>query len=82
MVCYGEAGSRFAEAFSSHPEFEVARAAHMEDAFDAALSLALDGRADVILLSPACASFDEFRSFEERGDVFKALVAKRAAEEA
>ena len=48
----------------------------MEDAFDAALSLG--DAIDVVLLSPACASFDEFHSFEERGDVFKALVAARA----
>jgi UDP-N-acetylmuramoylalanine--D-glutamate ligase len=29
---------------------------------------------DVLLLSPACASFDQFRDFEDRGDQFKALV--------
>lgn len=34
---------------------------------------------EVVLLSPACASFDEFHSFEERGEVFKKLVAARAA---
>ena len=32
---------------------------------------------DVVLLSPACASFDQYRSFEERGDHFRALVARR-----
>ncbi|HEY0104771.1 MAG TPA: UDP-N-acetylmuramoyl-L-alanine--D-glutamate ligase [Rhizomicrobium sp.] len=31
--------------------------------------------APVVLLSPACASFDQFRDFEQRGDVFRALVA-------
>ena len=48
----------------------------LEEALDAALSIAEDG--DVVVLSPACASFDEFSCFEERGDVFKRLVADRA----
>ena len=80
-VCYGEGGPRFAQAFAdaaaNAPEsFACLTAEHMEDAFDTALSTAREG--DVVLLSPACASFDEFRSFEHRGDVFKQLVAARA----
>ena len=33
---------------------------------------------DIVLLSPACSSFDQFKDFEERGRVFKALVAALA----
>jgi UDP-N-acetylmuramoylalanine--D-glutamate ligase len=44
----------------------------LERAVAAARAAATPG--DVVLLSPACASYDQYRSFEERGDHFKALV--------
>ena len=46
----------------------------MEAAVDAARRLAEPG--DVVLLSPACASFDMFDNFEHRGDVFRKLVER------
>lgn len=81
-VCFGTAGARFADAFAAaSPEapagFELLRAGGLEAALDEALAVARAG--DVVLLSPACASFDEFGSFEERGRAFKSLVAARAA---
>ncbi len=46
---------------------------------DAAALAAHDPAAQpVVLLSPACASYDQFRSFEHRGDIFRELVAKLA----
>ena len=39
-----------------------------------------EASAPVVLLSPACASFDQFRDFEQRGDAFRALVAKLSAQ--
>jgi len=35
---------------------------------------------DVVLLAPACASFDQFKSYEHRGKVFKEIVRGLAAE--
>lgn len=80
VVCFGAAGPRFYEAFAAAAneapsDFHLLRANHMEDALDAGLKLA--GEGDVVLLSPACASFDEFTCFEERGDKFKDMVRLR-----
>ena len=44
----------------------------MEDAVDAAYKLAQKG--DAVLLSPACASFDLFNSYEDRGRQFKKQI--------
>ncbi len=75
VVCFGAAADRFMTAFDGASLKHVA-AAHMEDALDEALAMAEPG--DIVVLSPACASFDEFDSFEHRGRVFKHLVEFRA----
>jgi UDP-N-acetylmuramoylalanine--D-glutamate ligase len=46
----------------------------LEEAIDRAYEMADSG--DAVLLSPACASWDMFKSFEERGDIFKEYVRK------
>ena len=82
VVCFGAAGARFFQAFQEQgaqapADFQLLTANNMVSALDVALEQAKAG--EVVLLSPACASFDEFHSFEERGEVFKKLVAARAA---
>ncbi len=52
----------------------VLRAATMDDAVLRARSVAEPG--DAVLLSPACASFDMFQSYAERGDRFAAAVRR------
>ncbi len=72
LVLIGEAANRFAAAFSSFPQ---TRASTFDEAVDIAFKIAAPG--DAVLLSPACASFDMFKNFEERGRIFKDLVKKR-----
>ena len=76
VVCFGAAGERFLKAFEG-AKLPVYSATNLESALDEALSHAEAG--DIVTLSPACSSFDEFSCFEERGEVFKRLVAEHSA---
>ena len=75
VTCYGESRERFLAAFADCG-IPVLQAGGMADALQVALTQAKAG--DVVLLSPACASFDEFTGYEQRGEIFKELVAKLA----
>ncbi|MDF8333322.1 UDP-N-acetylmuramoyl-L-alanine--D-glutamate ligase [Novosphingobium cyanobacteriorum] len=75
----GEAGPRFAQILE--PVMPVQRSEMLCDAVRQAMDAAQPG--DVVMLSPACASFDQFRDFEARGESFRqivnALIADRSA---
>ena len=70
IVLIGEDADNIESQLRGHAE--MIRAASMQDAVAKGLDAALPG--DSVLLAPACASFDMFRSFEERGEVFKNVV--------
>ncbi|NBW75938.1 MAG: UDP-N-acetylmuramoyl-L-alanine--D-glutamate ligase [Sphingomonadaceae bacterium] len=73
----GEAGPLFAELL--RPHMPVTRSEMMCDAIQQAMAAAKPG--DVILLSPACASFDQFRDYEARGDSFRQIVQALIADQ-
>lgn len=70
VMLVGAAADKIASHFGE--ELPLFRSGTIENAISEATSRAQRG--DTILLAPACASFDQFRSFEHRGDVFKKLV--------
>jgi len=71
IVCLGKDNERVLRAFSGKVE-SIVESESMDDAVKAAYYLATDG--ETVLLSPACASFDLFESFEDRGRQFKSAV--------
>jgi len=68
VIAYGAAGSRIVNEVSGSDLVEGG----LETAVRRAVAVAQSG--DVVLLSPACSSFDEFEDYEERGRMFTALA--------
>ncbi|MEZ4317565.1 MAG: UDP-N-acetylmuramoyl-L-alanine--D-glutamate ligase [Myxococcota bacterium] len=75
IVCYGENGPDIANELTS-AGIAVLETSELPAAVDLARLLASPG--DHILLSPGCASFDQFDNFEHRGRTFAALAVRRS----
>jgi UDP-N-acetylmuramoylalanine--D-glutamate ligase len=74
LICLGVDNSPLLEAFE-----QVVAECREADSMERAVALAaeMSRPGDVVLLSPACASFDLFRNYQDRGDQFKELVSNK-----
>lgn len=79
MILLGEAGERFKEAAEKAGIADIRMAGSMREAVELAHKIAAEPQ--TVLLSPACASFDMFTGFPQRGRCFKEIVAELAATE-
>ncbi len=77
VVCFGQEGNNMANCAKKHG-CDCAIFDKFDDAVNFCIENAQEG--DFVLLSPACASFDEFSSYAERGERFKSLILRRADE--
>lgn len=78
LVLVGQAAKEIEEAVQKVGFKNYVNASSFRESIEKARDLAKSG--DLILLSPACASFDMFNSFEHRGEVFKELVREMTKE--
>lgn len=73
VILIGEAAGRFETELKKTGYDAISRAVTLEEAIEGAIAQ----KPDVVLLSPAAASFDMFKSFEHRGEEFKKYVLKK-----
>ena len=74
LILIGEAAARFAAAAQAAGVKNIVQAGSLAEAVETARQLARSPQ--VVLLSPACASYDMFDNYEQRGRIFKQLVRK------
>ena len=74
VVCFGETKNRI-EEFCNDLNIKCYKNDTLKEAMNVVKDICTSG--DVVLLSPACASWDQYDRFEDRGDEFKKLVRER-----
>ena len=74
VVCFGETKNRI-EEFCNDLNIKCYKNDTLKEAMNVVKDICTPG--DVVLLSPACASWDQYDKFEDRGDEFKKLVRER-----
>jgi UDP-N-acetylmuramoylalanine--D-glutamate ligase len=74
LITFGQTAQKIADAGNKAGIETIRRVDNVEDAVPVAYELSSPG--DVILLSPACASWDQYKTFEVRGDIFIEAVHK------
>jgi UDP-N-acetylmuramoylalanine--D-glutamate ligase len=78
----GEAAPQFARTLDGKANYETSGILEAAVSHAAADAMASSVASPVVLLSPACASYDQFKDFEQRGDAFRGLVARLPREAA
>lgn len=78
VICYGQGMDEIESQLKNRVSVDIYKTYLLKDAITMAFEKSIGN--GTVLFSPACASFDQFRNFEERGDFFKQMVKEMAVQ--